>query len=888
MGCDVSRPEDRAYGPPMKDEFEHLTGFAPLAWQARLFESHLDRGELPAMVDVPTGLGKTAVMALWLIARGRGRPLPRRLVYVVDRRAVVDQATDFAERLRDRLAQRPEPLSALRDGLGLDDEHELPISTLRGQHADNRQWLADPSAAAIIVGTVDMIGSRLLFEGYGVSRKMRPYHAGLLGSDTLVVLDEAHLVPPFERLLDTIEQDRGLGPVSATDRYLIPRFRLLSLSATGHKRPGARFALTEEDIESDWITSKRLGATKRLRLVRPAANDDPGKDLASRLTSAAWDLTQAGTRPTGCVIFCNQRDTALAVRKALLGLAKGSDAAVELFVGARRGRERQDAATRLGELGFLAGARRERTAAAFLVATSAAEVGVDLDADHMVSDLVAWERMVQRLGRVNRRGDGEAAVHVVVGADLDDGQKAVVTLLLEQLPRDGDDADVSPGALRALKERAATDPILRKAIVDATTALPLRPRLTRPLLDAWSMTSLVEHTGRPEVAPWLRGWIEDDKPRTRIAWRTHLPIRGDGSWDLSAMTGFFEAAPPHTTELLETETYRLVDWLNRRARKAAKLGTAPRLCVLDGSGSVTAVLGASEVVDRHNRALERELAGRTVVVEAVLGGLDSSGSLDHKHDDAPHTLDGDTAWPGHAVGSVPFRVRHLEMAPGDDPNWLPRHVFVVEESDDELRSWLQVDKWRIEGANEDDRSISRSAQLLTEHQAWAAQAAWDIAERLGLPKLYSDVLSIAARLHDEGKRAERWQRAFRAPRSEEPYAKTRGPVDQARLGGYRHELGSLPHAEADPELRRLPDDHADLVLHLIAAHHGHARPTIPTPGCDDAPPSALEGRAREIALRFVRLQARWGPWGLAYWEALLRAADQRASRRLDEADGEGT
>lgn len=39
-----------------------------------------------------------------------------------------------------------------------------------------RKWLEDPASPAIIVGTVDMIVSRLLFEGYGISRKMRPYH----------------------------------------------------------------------------------------------------------------------------------------------------------------------------------------------------------------------------------------------------------------------------------------------------------------------------------------------------------------------------------------------------------------------------------------------------------------------------------------------------------------------------------------------------------------------------------------------------------------------------------------------------------------------------------------------------------------------------------------
>jgi CRISPR-associated endonuclease/helicase Cas3 len=115
------------------------------------------------------------------------------------------------------------------------------------------------------------------------------------------------------------------------------------------------------------------------------------------------------------------------------------------------------------------------------------------------------------------------------------------------------------------------------------------------------------------------------------------------------------------------------------------------------------------------------------------------------------------------------------------------------------------------------------------------------------------------------------------------YAKTRGPVDSARLDGYRHEFGSLLVAERDPRIQALPEELRDLALHLIAAHHGFARPVIRADGCDDAPPSVLEPQVAEVALRFARLQRRWGPWGLAWWEVLLRAADQGASREHDRS-----
>jgi CRISPR-associated endonuclease/helicase Cas3 len=275
-------------------QFAVLTGFKAFCWQRRLFRRFV-AGDMPASLDLPTGLGKTSVMAVWLIARAYGADLPRRLVYVVDRRAVVDQATEEAKKLRNALegtaehfaaldkttrAQAMQAAAELKKRLGFDNDRQFPISTLRGAHVDNREWLEDPGAPAMIVGTVDMIGSRLLFEGYGVSRRMRPYQAGLLGVDTLIVLDEAHLVPPFAHLLRAIAQDAALWPRDPANRALLPTFVFLPLSATQRDSGGCEHEQVplrlEEEDKSDAIVARRLDARKRLRL-KPLAGKGAGQ-----------------------------------------------------------------------------------------------------------------------------------------------------------------------------------------------------------------------------------------------------------------------------------------------------------------------------------------------------------------------------------------------------------------------------------------------------------------------------------------------------------------------------------------------------------------------------------------------------------------------------------
>ena len=136
-------------------------GPEPLKWQIRMFHQ-LCANDLPRICDLPTGMGKTSIIHLWTLALrhqiGEKKPrLPTRLIYVVDRRTVVDQATDVAERIQTNLDKLP--------AIGLPKDW-LTVSTLRGQFADNREWTKDPSKPAIVIGTVDMIGSRLLFSGY--------------------------------------------------------------------------------------------------------------------------------------------------------------------------------------------------------------------------------------------------------------------------------------------------------------------------------------------------------------------------------------------------------------------------------------------------------------------------------------------------------------------------------------------------------------------------------------------------------------------------------------------------------------------------------------------------------------------------------------------------
>ena len=846
---------------------EKLLGHLPFPWQARLLDRFCE-GALPQGIDIPTGLGKTSIIGIWTVACALGANIPRRLVYVVDRRTVVDQATDEAHRVNEKITTGTDDvLLELRRGLGLRSGDPIAISMLRGQQPDNRLWFADPARPAIILGTVDMIGSRLLFEGYGASRKMRPYQAGLLGHDTLVVLDEAHLVPPFAALITRIAAaDPDLRPDAG-----LPPMKMISLSATLRGGDANTFGLEAEDIKNE-IVSQRIQARKRIRLHEQVATNVLAQSLVDHALARA-----SGARHPRILIFCNSRREALKVKKLL---PKGSLA--ELLVGERRVRERDALREWIVKRGFAAGSAACAEGAAFLVATSAGEVGIDLDADHMVCDLVAWERMVQRFGRVNRRGAGDAWIDIVPEATKEAGAEemavdprvACADLLarLAVVP-DGGGKDASPQALTNLRAVVGDE-----AISAASTPSPLRPALTRALLDAWSFTSLLDHPGRPEIGPWLRGWV-DQEQQTSVIWRQHLPWRdGESQPVAKEVADFFEAAAPQRQEILEARSWDVLEVLQHRAKQWGGSLQAPALLVLSAAGDMASCLTIGALREFKRDRAAQQFTDRTLVVAAALGGLSADGLLDSTADDLPATLDSSDGF----GPEIDIRVRVLEQPADQQPedDWTCSYEWVAERNDDGTARRLVVIEAPRRHAQ--DPALARRAQSLVEHTADVERWVRDIARRLKLPAQWVDTLAVAARLHDQGKRRVQWQDAMGTPRTGRPYAKSASrSVDIALLDRYRHEFGSLAHAAEVNGFAALAPEWQDLALHLVASHHGGARPLIEARD-PDAPPSALSARASEVSLRFARLQRRWGPWGLAWWEALLRAADMQASAEANE------
>jgi len=396
----------------------------PMRWMVRLFEDVVT-GKYPRLVDLPTGAGKTELVVIWLLALAwlganerKSPPVPRRLVWIVNRRVLVRQVFEIASTLREKM--EPEGAPEMRDvraGLRAITGTEgdvFQVVELRGQIAADRDWAIRPAMPQLIIGTVDQIGSRLLFQGYGLGKWGRPQQAGLLGVDAWVTVDEAHLVPAFvvtlRQLRDCCGSPAANLPAPFDALFARLPFWLTELSATPGLPPPSQekpFRLTEDDKADEAIADRILAAKKRRVLVEwlPKA-EKPKEVLAQKLVAAS-----IASKAARIAVFVREVWVANAVAKGIAAeLKKGgiNEARVCKITGRIRGYERDRLSEEPAFKVFLSERQQQPTAVAnerhFLVGTAAAEVGLDADADVILCDFASLPTLLQRLGRLDRRG----------------------------------------------------------------------------------------------------------------------------------------------------------------------------------------------------------------------------------------------------------------------------------------------------------------------------------------------------------------------------------------------------------------------------------------------------------------------------------------------------
>lgn len=808
--------------------FHALTGHPPFPWQERLYREYFAKGHVPSACSLPTGLGKTSVIALWLIALANGKNVPRRLIYVVNRRTVVDQTTDEVVRYQQAIKDDPE-LSAFRDRF-----EQLRISTLRGQFADNGDWCEDPSRPAVICGTVDMIGSRLLFSGYGIGRNKRPLHAGFLGQDTLLIHDEAHLEPAFQELIEKIEiQQRDHEPAAPW-----PKLKVMELTATTKSQEP--FTLKDDDYANP-VVNQRMNATKRLHLHELKDAKKPAKELLDRALSFR-DRGQA------ILIFAQSVESVLEIQAAL----EKSKLPVQTLTGTMRGKERDALVSDPNFARFLPTPPADATpGTVYLVCTSAGEVGVNISADHLVCDLATFDSMAQRLGRVNRFGKFDGCeVHVFHPGPKDWDEKSPLTIprqhtleLLRELEQKGSASPNALGELSAAARAAAFAPI--------PTILPA----TDMLFDAWALTTITgELPGRPPVEPYLHGMTDQELPETHVAWRDDVRLLDDKSVSNADRAELLLAYPLLAQEMLREPSYRAI----KRLESIGKRHPDHHAWIVNDDGEVEEItLDFFTTKDSKER-----IYGMTVVLDPRSGGLNSAGMLDggsETADDVSETADRCRSTDEDTVPSEFHEVFGLALPAedeDDDPNVLR---WVARRNTGEVKS--------------------RKPVLLNGHLSDVERRLTEILSGLSLGDSLNNCLKIAARFHDDGKKRLVFQSMLGNRNAPNVWWAKSGRRSGIRLEEkYRHEFGSLSELPAAAELG-ITEDERELVLHLIAAHHGRARPHFPSDEVFD--PNQQQQASDELAMtvpqRFGRLQRRYGRWGLAYLESLLRAADWSAS-----------
>ncbi|MDB6031546.1 MAG: uncharacterized protein JWM16_1884 [Verrucomicrobiales bacterium] len=423
------------------------------------------------LINIPTGLGKTAaVVVAWLWNRmgettpGLGKEWPRRLVYCLPMRTLVEQTRDevnkWIENLLKAAAMGQISLSnGAIDELRWLKEHS-PVILMGGE--ESTDWDVYPERPAILIGTQDMLLSRALNRGYGMSRYRWPMHFGLLNNDCLWVMDETQLMGVG---LETSAQMDGFRHFvewsnggSCPTWWMSATLDESRFATVDHKEPQNGW----KKIELEAAERATPGVSERFESKKPAEqgslilNSETKKGYAAELAKLIAAKHRAGTMT---LVVVNRVTRAREVYAALKKLCGSSINPERIALIHSRFRPMDRA--RHTQLLFAEGDR-------IVIATQAVEAGVDVSARLLITELAPWSSLVQRIGRCNRRGELNQAAEVL-WIDIqakDEKDELVLPYAAEELKK-GREAiqglqDVGPQSLSGV--RVSETPVIRPVI----------------------------------------------------------------------------------------------------------------------------------------------------------------------------------------------------------------------------------------------------------------------------------------------------------------------------------------------------------------------------------------------------------------------------------------